>query len=192
MVVMLSEQVLADDLRDTYLGVARALVRGDLPEKDVALFKSSEMWSLISRLAEGIRKAGPERSIKDLRSIVDVNVPKQTEKQHWGELNRTANFLKHADVDHDRSLAAHEINFEELIFGGCRLYMDLMGHLTPEMEVWTTYEFVKHGIVLTGDDPWADIAEAFQAISPERRKAAGTRLIEIQRKYSQPPQGAAE
>src|SRR5271169_478671 len=83
------ERAFADDFRDTYLGVARAFVRGDLPEKDINLFRNSAMWPVISLIAEGIKKAGADRSIVDLRSIVEVKVPTHAERQHWNEVNRT-------------------------------------------------------------------------------------------------------
>jgi hypothetical protein len=141
------------------------------------------MWPVISMLAEGIKKAGAERSIVDLRSVVEVKVPTHTERQHWNELNRAANFLKHADVDYDKSLREDEVNCDALINGGCRLYMDLMGHLTPEMQVRAAYEFVTHGVAVKRDEPLGDIAWAFQSIEPKHRRAAGIKLIEIQKKY---------
>jgi len=143
------------------------------------------MWPVISLIAEGIKKAGADRSIVDLRSIVEVKVPTHAERQHWNEVNRTANFLKHADTDHDKSIGEDEVNCDELINGGCRLFLDLMGHLTPEMQVRAAYEFVAHGIAVEKEEPFGDIAWAFQSVGPKHRKAAGLKLIEIQKKFGE-------
>jgi hypothetical protein len=175
---------MTDDWRDNVLGVARALVKNELPEDAVNSFKAdSQMWPIVSILAEKIRKLGADRTIEELRSIVTVDASAQTERSYWRDVNRAANFLKHADVDFDQALEARQVNANELIFGGCRLYMDLLGHLTAEMEVWTAYYFAESDTQVPPTFPWADIAAAFRRIDSKNRKAAGSKLIEIQKKF---------
>jgi hypothetical protein len=174
------QKVMADDWRHTMLGVARAFVRDELPEETVSQFKRDpQMWPVVSVLAEKIREVGSDRTIEELRSIVRVAASAQTERKHWGAINKTANFLKHADVDFDQSLDESKLNAEELIFGACRLYFDLMGYLTAEMQVWAAYHLVD--TCLPSTFPLTDITTAFKSIDSQHRKAAGIQLIEIQR-----------
>jgi hypothetical protein len=175
---------MTDDWRDNMLGVARAIVKNELPEGVVIAFKADpQMWPVVSILVEKIREVGADRTIEELRSIVSVGASAQTERRYWGEMNTAANFLKHADVDFDQALEASQVNANELIFGGCRLYMDLLGQLTAEMQVWTAYHLVDSNTQLPPTFPLADIAAAFQAIDSQYRKAAGIELIAIQRKF---------
>jgi hypothetical protein len=122
--------VLADEWRDGMLGVARALANGTLTEEEIKSFKAaSDMWSAIVMLAEQIKVVGADRKISELRSIVDVHVPTDTEKGHWRAFCKVPNFLKHAEKDHDKYLSADEVNPDNLILAGCNLYMDLCGLL---------------------------------------------------------------
>jgi hypothetical protein len=177
------QKIVANDWRDTMLGVARAYVKNELPEDTVSRFKAdSQMWPVISILAEKIREVGSDRTIAELRAIVSVEVPAQAERSHWGAMNKAANFLKHADVDYDQSLDAGNLNSEELIFGASRLYFDLMGYLTAEMEVWSAHHLVTNNVDLPRSHPLGNTATAFMSIDSKHRRAAGIKLIAIQRK----------
>jgi hypothetical protein len=171
-------KVLADQWRDAVLGVAHALARGELPEDDINLFKKSDLWPVISKLAEQIRARGTDRKISELRSLVEVHVPAHTEKLYWAAFNKSANFLKHADIDYDASLAADEVDPDILILAGCSLYLDLIGRLTPEMQVWSAHELcVKRGLTPPKDGPFENIAEALRTVDPTQRNGESTKLI---------------
>jgi hypothetical protein len=57
------------------------------------------------------------------------------------------------------------------------LYIELMGHLTPEMQVWTTYAvWVNVDIPVPEDIEWArHLAQAFTALPPEKWYRAAMR-----------------
>jgi hypothetical protein len=178
------QKVFADQWRDSMLGVARALVRGELPDRDIQRFRDdSQMWPVISMLADRIRAVGMHKTIVDLRGIVEVQVPASMERALWGELNEASNFLKHADRDSDKSLAEENLNSHELILGGCNIFMDLMVRLTPEMQVWLAFVLVNANIVVPASHPIGDIAAAFKRLKPPLRKKAGTELIAIQKQF---------
>jgi hypothetical protein len=177
------QKVFADQWRDSMLGVARALVRGELPDTDIQRFRDdSQMWPVISMLADQIRAVGAYKTIVDLRAIVDVHVPASMEKKYWGELNEASNFLKHADRDPDKSFAENDLNSYQLIFGACNIYFDLMGRLTPEMQVWSAYNLINANMETPLTHPLGDIASAFKRIEVLHRKRAGVELIALQKK----------
>jgi len=174
-------KVLADEWRDNLLGVARSFVRGTLPESEIASLKESGVWPAVETIAEQIRAEGPNKTISELRSIFEVRIPNQTERQHWTAFNRVQNFLKHADRDHDAPLAAAEIKPVHLILAACSIYFDLMGHLTPEMEVWSLQELhVNRGLALSRPDRLREkMISALRAADETLRGELAMELIAI-------------
>jgi len=58
--------VLAEEWRDNWLGVALALVRGQMPDEDLRLFKeNAPLWAFVSELADRIKTIGPEKSVSE-------------------------------------------------------------------------------------------------------------------------------
>lgn len=174
-------KVLADEWRDNLLGVARSFVRGTLPEEDIRSFKESDVWSAVVMIAEQIRAVGADKKISELRSIFEVHVPPPTERQHWATFNKAPNFLKHADRDQDSSLAANEVKPDNLILAACNIYFDLMGHLTPEMEVWSLNELhVNRKLALSRADRVRErMIKALRSANAGQRSSVAMELMSI-------------
>lgn len=181
------EKVLADEWRDNLLGVARSFVRGTLPERDISAFKESGIWPIVETIAEQIRIAGADKKIPDLRFIFEVHIPHPAEKQHWTDFNKVPNFLKHADRDHDKSLAADVVQPANLILAACSLYFDLMGRLTPEMEVWSVNELnVNRELALSRPDRLREkMIKALRAAEDEARGSVAIELVSILKRRGQ-------
>lgn len=183
--------VLADEWRDNILGVARALLRDEVPSGHVETFQQdSELWQLICECVEQVETAGADKTIAELRSIVDVTISPLAEKQHWAAFNKASNFLKHANKDARQTIREDEVDTEGLLLNGCSLYLDLLGRLTPEMHVWMAY---RCGVRDTMPLPTAlqqRIAETLRKVTPDRRGAAALQLIQRFRCREEPGEEA--
>jgi hypothetical protein len=174
-------KVLAEEWRDGVLGVARALARGTLAKEEIDLFKKADAWPVIVMLAEEIRTEGADRKISELRSIVDVAIPTDTETRHWRAATRVPNFLKHADRDYDASLSEGEIQPASLILAACNLYFDLIGRITPEMRVWSLNELhVNRNLALAQPNRlWERMIKALRSAGTKQRGSVAMELIAI-------------
>jgi hypothetical protein len=135
---------------------------------------------LISWLAERIRTLGPEKKVAELAAHVKVELPPSYEKSHWAKFNKVANFLKHADADHDQAVSEEEVDSEIMLLTACRHYLELMGRMTPEMQVWMAYTlFVRRDDLGPGDDALMKIAEMLRSVSTDNRNTAALHFIRI-------------
>ncbi len=99
---MKRSDVLAEAWRDALLGIARAFLQGELPPAHAESFKeNAEFCQAITLVADSIRQLGADSTMAELQLAVEGSVPHSFERQHWAEFTRAANFLKHADADHE-------------------------------------------------------------------------------------------
>jgi hypothetical protein len=181
-------KVLAEQMRDSWLGTILALARGDMPDKDVQVFKeNAHVWAVLCQLADQIKELGLEKKTpSELASVDDWHISPAAEKRHWAEFNKIANFLKHADYDGDHSITEDEADPQSVLTQACLLYVDLTGQPTPEMQVWTTYAiWVKRDRAPPKADKgtqgeWtAMIAELLRSVPPAKRHVAALECIRI-------------
>ena len=127
-----SRSEMADTMKAGLFVVARKIEAGVLKSIPEPLLDSEVIArKIIPSIVESIRRGevkGPED--------IDFAFSNEWEKQHWQEFNATANFLKHADKDPDEFLDLNKINNSFLIGSACRAYCEIMGVLTPEMEMF--------------------------------------------------------
>jgi hypothetical protein len=133
-------RVLAEEWKTDIVGVARALVRGDLSEREIAIFKEDRSWVVIESLAHFVRDVGADQSMEALCAKVTLDIPPEIERAHWSAINLIPNFLKHADSDPAGQIFEEGLDPRLTMLRSCMLYSDLMGALTPEMQVWYTLE----------------------------------------------------
>ena len=177
-------KVLAEQWRDNVIGIALALISGDLPEKDVQAFKeNAQLWAVICMFVDRIREVGPEKNLSELTLLFEVEVSPGAEKLHWAKYNKVANFLKHADYDDDHSITEDEADPDRVLLDACSLYVDLTGQLTPEMQVWTAYAvWVKPDRALpkgNGLELQELLVEALRGVPPAKRQVAALDFIRV-------------
>lgn len=96
-----------------------------------------------------------------------ANIRPGMEKKFWKELNKTWNFLKHADRDPDSSLenVSEELN-EATLFMATQLYNDLGQKLTIEMWVVLFFVSAQHPDFILDSNPFKSF---FQNLAEVRR-----------------------
>jgi hypothetical protein len=76
-----------------------------------------------------------------------------TEKEFWQNIQRPANYLKHADRDPDAILdGGEDEDIDWTLFLACMYYKDLGYQLTPEMSALTSWHVAIHKDILLEDD----------------------------------------
>ena len=88
-----------DEWKNDVVGIGRALARGELSEREIAILKTDSSWSFIEDLARFIGDVGADLSMQELCDKVTLEIPASTERRFWQQFNRIPNFLKHADAD---------------------------------------------------------------------------------------------
>lgn len=113
----------------------------------------------------------------------------------WNRFNEVANFLKHADRDHDSELDIDEINCMTGIGLSAILYGRIRGQITREMRAWETYMAVAQPHLwdetpvpeAEGYDDFLKAVEFFKNASREERLATGRGFLAQLRTLPGPP-----
>jgi hypothetical protein len=114
--------------------VAKELLSGRIKEIPEGM---QDYERLIDRVKQWI-KEGHVGSREDLQDVLKNYFTIQ-EKEFWKFYNRGANYLKHANQDSEKLLPVKDLNNEELLQAASVMYFELMGRMTPEMEVICLY-----------------------------------------------------
>jgi hypothetical protein len=125
---------LCDNLNSGLFYVARSLALGKLMEMPPEMGSiAPAVWTLVDAIRRG-----------EIKSKFDVEYfkPVRQEANVWRAFNLPSNFLKHADLDSDRTLSLDAVNNDHLLLAGSVAYIDLIGQPTPEMQVYAVFRFV--------------------------------------------------
>lgn len=90
----------------------------------------------------------------ELQRILQGMIKPEMQKEVWRQINRAANFLKHADQDPSDILEGvqEEIN-DSMLFMACIYYQDLGYQLTPTMAALVSWFSVMHPEVILDAAP---------------------------------------
>jgi hypothetical protein len=81
---------------------------------------------------------GEIKTAEDLK----VMIPIDQQQSHWRTFNASANFLKHADKDSDKSIDIEALDNDTLLLRASAAYIGLMGgEHTPETQAYGLYRF---------------------------------------------------
>ncbi|PKO85143.1 MAG: hypothetical protein CVU18_21655 [Betaproteobacteria bacterium HGW-Betaproteobacteria-12] len=108
----------ADSYRTTFFYLVRDFRRGTLP----AHFTSDpSTMAEVERIADQLSPITADSKLSD----VQATIPSDLEKRYWNEINRAANFLKHADRDTSGTLQLEEVDNNLLLLKCCSAYRDI-------------------------------------------------------------------
>lgn len=108
----------ADSYRNTIFYLVRDFRRGVLPDH---LTADPAVMAEIQRIADELDSITADSKLSDVK----VTISSAQEKQYWGDNNRVANFLKHADRDTDGTLSLQEVDNNLLLLKCCSAYQDI-------------------------------------------------------------------
>jgi hypothetical protein len=124
--------------------------------------EAPDLKELVIAIANEVKNyeiAGPEQ----------LNLEVTGERQHWSKFNSPANFLKHADRDSVAAMNLEEFENDRLLALASRSYAEIIGHLTPEMQVFGIYVLGLHPDI--GVPGWSTEMNAnFRSWSPSLRR----------------------
>jgi hypothetical protein len=116
--------------------------------------------------------------MRELQNLVTIKFSHQHAQEHWRAFNRAPNFLKHADRDWNTSLVESDANPEHVIRYAIVIYLDLMGYMTPEMQVWFVLQCVAQDTEFKPEEePYRGMAQVLKAAPANARGAAALELI---------------
>jgi len=98
--------------------VVRDFRRGTLP---MHMTEDPGFMAEVRRLADQLVPITADSKLSDVK----VSIGPELERQYWNESNRTANFLKHADRDVDKSLSEESIDNKMLLVKCFCAYQDV-------------------------------------------------------------------
>ena len=98
--------------------VVRDFRRGTLP---MHMTEDPGFMEEVKRLADQLLPITADSKLSDVK----VSIGPELERQYWSESNRTANFLKHADRDVDKSLSEESIDNKMLLVKCFCAYQDV-------------------------------------------------------------------
>jgi len=98
--------------------VVRDFRRGTLP---MHMTEDPGFMAEVRRLADQLVPITADSKLSDVK----VSIGPELERQYWSESNRTANFLKHADRDVDKSLSEESIDNKMLLVKCFCAYQDV-------------------------------------------------------------------
>jgi hypothetical protein len=119
-----------------------------------------------------LRDLAEKRGNSEFHASLKIMIKPGMEKEFWKVMNKTANFLKHADRDPEALLNGVKENINELtIAGGCLYYKSLGFELTPTMRVFMVWFSVMNPHLLADDDPMKRLLDEkqFQSIRSQSR-----------------------
>jgi hypothetical protein len=160
------------------VGVARALARNELSEREIGVLSHDSAWDLIQSVATFVREVGTDLSMEELCVRVTLNVPPDFERKYWKHANRIPNFLKHADSDPYADIAEQELEPREMILRSVFLFSDLGGDVSPEMQVWYALELCSHTDIRPDYEPIATMIQKFEITPALMRKELASEVIE--------------
>jgi hypothetical protein len=152
---------LTDSLSKGVFYIARDLATGKLKEMPCQIAEHTRLVAIIADLTKRI-KAGEKLTPDD----VPVSASPGYEARYWREFNWPANFLKHADHDHDGKFSETSVDNDEFIMRASSAYIDLMGKPTPEICVYAAYISKDHSDL---DFLPEEAREKLKVVKPEVR-----------------------
>jgi hypothetical protein len=98
----------------------------------------------VPNLVEAINKVAAKITDGEIKTVDDLNavIPMDQQQKHWRTFNASANFLKHADNDSDKSIDVEELDNDDLLLRATTAYLSLMAfEHTPETQAYGLYRF---------------------------------------------------
>ena len=173
---------------------ARSLAAGELPQAEldrIARELSPKLRDLIEATAKEIKAKGDA-----IIPPIDLDL-RSARIADWSRLSAGANFLKHADKDTEAHLLLDKINNEELLSRAIAAYLSIFSqpsdilhqkaaarqsmalHQTPAMTAFYIWWLSRHDPDHLKQENGVDFADAFQRLSPSRRRRACLKMIRI-------------
>jgi len=126
---------LRETIRAGIYFMAHRQIAGSLLLTEIETLKDLKLFGLVCKVADDIRLKGDSFS----RDEIPVPIDDASERTHWKEVSKAANFLKHADKNPTDFIALGTIDTDALLVGACSAYANLMHATTPEMDVFYAF-----------------------------------------------------
>jgi hypothetical protein len=121
------KNIATEVIRAGIYGMARQYAEGKMPKEMLKGIENTALMDTIKGIVENERAQGNEF---DLNRILITN-ERANERRAWP--SKAANFLKHADRDHEQHLAVDALENESVLIGASIAYLELMKKPTPEI-----------------------------------------------------------
>jgi hypothetical protein len=138
--------------------------------------KDSDMRSVVEEIAIEIKDKGENFDV----DMINLKLNSRQRLDEYAKLNRSDNFLKHADRDHLQFISVNDLDNEELLILAAAAYTMIVHKPAAEMVVHKLIYFSakpQHFDRYDGDD--RDIVLKLARLSDSKRRTAGQRLLRL-------------
>jgi hypothetical protein len=140
-----------------------------------AIKRDHEMlFPLLLRVAEDIKFRGDHAA----RDAITARLSEQQKRTQWKEIGRSANFLKHADIDQYATINLRDIDNETLLTHASVAYTFFGQSMTDEMGVFAMLSMSSSKERQTDvDGPALEIIKKLTIMTPKKRRRVCLKLL---------------
>lgn len=136
-----------------------------------------------------LRDIAEKQANCDWHEAIKKNIRPGMENKFWAAMNTEANFLKHADKDHDGILEVGEEINDHMILGCCLYYQSLGYEPTPEMRGFVAWYIMIYPELLVDEAPAKSLLtgkdfDRWRQLPRDKSLAYGNELIALAKRQA--------